>query len=199
LAKLRYLDLKAWLRRGLFVIAIFLGRRDYTMYSTDQFLHRAFGGYDAAMTPAEIYDATRGWWRLDGDRAKREHYALAVGDGYGVQTIEIADWRYASTIGRWAFAGTFLGPGPPLQERGVGSPVPRPSRNPIHYLPDATGSPCRCGCGQVVRGTWVHGHDQRAIHERIGRDFGGEIASFIGWYDTPEAVAIRPTGSESLN
>ena len=40
-------------------------------------LRRTFAGTDAAMTPAEIYDATRGWCRLDGDRAKRERYALA--------------------------------------------------------------------------------------------------------------------------
>ena len=42
-----------------------------------------------AMARTESYDAARGWWRLDGDRAKRERYVLAVGDGYGVQAIEI--------------------------------------------------------------------------------------------------------------
>jgi hypothetical protein len=152
-----------------------------------------------AMARTESYDAARGWWRLDGDRAKRERYVLAVGDGHGVQAIEITDRRYVPVIGRSAFAGNILRPGDPIHDKWVGRPVPRPSRNPIHYLPDATGSPCRCGCGEIVRGTWVHGHDQRAIHERIARDFGGEIASFIGWYDTPEAGATRPTGSESLN
>jgi hypothetical protein len=69
------------------------------------------------MTPAELYDATRGWWRLDGDRPERERYALAVGDGYGVQAIEITDWRYASTIGRWAFAGNIPGPGDPIHDK----------------------------------------------------------------------------------
>jgi hypothetical protein len=42
------------------VIAIFLGRKDYTMYSSGGFLDRAFGGYDSKMSPAEIYDAARG-------------------------------------------------------------------------------------------------------------------------------------------
>jgi hypothetical protein len=120
------------------VIAIFLGRRDYTMHSGGGFLDRAFGGYDAAMTPAEIYDAARGWWRLNGDRAASESYALAIGDGYGVQVIEITDWRYDDAIGRWAFAGNILGPGDPIHDRWVGSRVRRPSRNPIAYLHDAT-------------------------------------------------------------
>ncbi|HEY2552442.1 MAG TPA: hypothetical protein VGI64_17885 [Streptosporangiaceae bacterium] len=72
------------------------------------------------MTPAELCDAARSWWRRDGDRAKRERNALAVGDGDGVQAREITGWRYAPAIGRWAFAGNTLGSGDPIHEKWVG-------------------------------------------------------------------------------
>ena len=80
---------------------------------------------------------------------------------------------------------------------GLGASLPAASQNPVRYFEDAeadgAGSPCRCGCGDVTRGTWVQGHDHRAIHQRIGQDFAADVARFIDWYDSAPAEATRPT------
>lgn len=42
-------------------------------------------------------------------------------------------------------------------------------------------SECLCGCGEVVRVDFAPGHDQRAIHARVGKF--GSVAKFIQWFD----------------
>ena len=147
------------------------------------------------MTDAQVYDAARGWWRLNLTRAKRERYVVVVAQGVARQVIEINTWSYAPEIERYAFNGDILQPGHPVHDRYVGRELPSASQNPVHYFHDSSadsaGSPCRCGCGELARGTWIQGHDQRAIHQRIGQDFDGDIAKFIDWYDSDEVAAIR--------
>lgn len=56
------------------------------------------------------------------------------------------------------------------------------TRNPIQYF-DAPEdrTPCLCGCGHLVFGDFVAGHDQRAIHDRVAKI--GSVAEFLGWFD----------------
>jgi hypothetical protein len=149
------------------MLRIKLGNRRYVGDESNPFLPRQHAGWDPTMTEKEVYDAARGWWRLN-QRAEQEKYALVVADGQGRMVIEINDW--AQEGDRRAFAGQILKPGQPVHDKFVGKPDPATStsRFPVLYLPDEVDrGVCRCGCGNAVeRGEWVQGHDQRAIHDR---------------------------------
>jgi hypothetical protein len=41
----------------------------------------------------------------------------------------------------------------------------------------------------ATQSDWLPGHDQRAIHQRIARDFAGSVRDFISWYDTHRPAA----------
>jgi hypothetical protein len=169
------------------MIQITLGRYDYQPDQNDDFLPRNHSGWHQAMTDQDVMTSARGWWVLNLARAERERYAVVTAQGNAILTIEITEWRTKTGPNgtRHAFDGKILGPGHPVHDRYVGKPLPAASRNPIHYIADPAdpSGTCKCGCGQATGGTWVTGHDQRAIHERIGRDFGGDVAAFIDWYD----------------
>jgi hypothetical protein len=151
--------------------------------SADPFLTRVWGGWDEDLTDQQVYDAGRGWWKV-GDRAERESHAVLTSRGIARQVIEITGWDPGKqSNGRRAFRGTILSPGHLLHDRYVGQPLAAASRNPVGYIADEPDTPCRCGCGEPARSLWLPGHDQRAIHDRIRRDFGGDIGSFIDWYD----------------
>jgi hypothetical protein len=150
-----------------------------------EFAPRSHCGWYRGMNDADIYTSARAWWVLNRARAEREKYAVVTAGGTAVQVIEIADWCTHPGDGRHAFSGKILSAGHPIYDRYVGKPLTAASRNPIHYLddPDEPEATCKCGCGEPTGGTWVTGHDQRAIHDRIRRDFNGDVASFIDWYD----------------
>ena len=65
-------------------------------------------------------------------------------------------------------------------------------RNPVTYLsdPDAGDPACACGCGAPVSGnrSFLPGHDQRAVHERIARQWGSTLA-FMDWFDATYPAA----------
>jgi hypothetical protein len=151
----------------------------------NEFLPRVHYGWYPGMSEADIYTSARGWWVLNRARAERESYAVARAGGIGRVAIEITRWWTDPGSGRHAFDGRILPLGHPVHDRYVGRPATAPSRNPIHYMPDPDDpfGTCRCGCRQATNGIWVSGHDQRAIHDRIRRDFGGDVAAFIDWYD----------------
>src|SRR5258706_701962 len=161
----------------------------------DPFLPRTLAGWDESMSEEEVYNAARGWWRLNVRRAERERFAVIVARGTVRQVIEITEWQYAPAIDRYAFGGAVLQPGQVVHDKYIGMNLPSASQNPVRYFvdqdADGPGSACRCGCGELTRGTWVHGHDHRAIHQRIGSDFGGDVARFVGWYDSAEATSTR--------
>ena len=48
--------------------------------------------YRNDMTPLELYEATRGYWRLKIENAKEVDYVLAVYDGMVLEVYEVADW-----------------------------------------------------------------------------------------------------------
>lgn len=168
------------------MLRIKLGQRVYVgdEQATHPFLPRRHAGWDPTMSDKEVYDAARGWWRLN-QRAEQERLALVVAADVCRMAIRIAEWRTEGD--RRAFAGQILAPGDPVHDRFVGKPDPAEStsRFPVLYLTDkADATTCRCGCGETVtRGDWLQGHDQRAIHDRIRADFGGSVSKFIDWYD----------------
>ncbi len=170
------------------MIHITLGAFGYQPDENDDFLPRSHNGWHPGMSHQAVLTSARGWWVLNRSRAERENYAVVTAQGIAIQAIEIGEWRTKTGPDgkvRHAFDGKILGPGHPVHDRYVGKPLPPASRNPIHYITDPAdpAGTCKCGCGQATGGTWVTGHDQRAIHERIGRDFGGDVAAFIDWYD----------------
>jgi hypothetical protein len=144
--------------------------------------------WDPSLATQDIYEAGRAAWRL-GAGAEGERLALIIGGGIVRVAVEIDEWTREDGGGRRSFTGRLLGPGDAVHDRFVGQPDPSgsASRNPARYwiAPDLPGQyvACLCGCGVEVRNQWLPGHDQRAIHQRIRRDFQGSVARFIAWYD----------------
>lgn len=48
--------------------------------------------YRNDMSPQELYDATRGYWRLNVENAKKVDYALSVYEGMVLEVYEVAEW-----------------------------------------------------------------------------------------------------------
>lgn len=53
--------------------------------------------YRNDMTPMELYEATRGYWHLKIENAKKVDYVLAVYDGMVLEVYEVVDWFPALT------------------------------------------------------------------------------------------------------
>jgi hypothetical protein len=104
--------------------------------------------YQPGMPPAELYDATRGIWRV-AERREAARYGLAVYDGAVIEAYEIREWHKAGTTpyvarkftpellkGRWEFTGV-LAP-QSIREQVIGRSVAplfaRGNQNPILYL-----------------------------------------------------------------
>ena len=167
------------------MLQITLGVYGRALDEDREFLPRSHYGWYQGMSDADVYTAARGWWVLNRTRAEREKYAVVTADGIARQVIEIGEWWTDPEMKRHAFNGQILPSGHSVRDRYVGKPLASASRNPIHYItdPDDPTGVCKCGCGQSTNGSWVTGHDQRAIHDRIRRDFGGAVEAFIEWYD----------------
>jgi len=88
--------------------------------------------YRTGMTEAQLYKATREWWKLDPER--RPEYAFAVYNGVvrAVYKIDQKRWAQDPETGRWQFAGKL---DPELNERYKWSDVSDyASQNPIRYV-----------------------------------------------------------------
>ena len=100
------------------------------------------------MIEDELYDATRGVWKL-GSRRSRAKYALAVFEGVARQVYEIEGWHPAGTTpyktrtqesvdrpGRWEFTGRVASDD--LRSWYVGSSVgayfPQGLQSPVVYV-----------------------------------------------------------------
>lgn len=104
--------------------------------------------YRPAMSPVELYDATRARWRV-GDRRNSVKYAMAVFEGVVREVYEITHWfpagRIFSTRGergvpgrdRWEFVGRVAEDRVRRRyvDRYVGAYFRRGNRNPIAYAP----------------------------------------------------------------
>lgn len=48
--------------------------------------------YSDSLSPLELYEMTRGYWRVDVERAKQADYVLAVYQGIVREVYQVADW-----------------------------------------------------------------------------------------------------------
>jgi uncharacterized protein len=102
--------------------------------------------YHPQLTPVELYDATRGVWKI-GKQRDKVNYALAIFHGVVREVYQIATWLPAgSTLstrsltgvhreGRWEFVGRVA---PEMREKYLNGDVsdvfPPGAQNPIKYL-----------------------------------------------------------------
>lgn len=144
-------------------------------------LGRSVVGWSPTMSPAELYEACRGCWKV-GERGKKERFILLVADDVVRGAMEVSGYADHSDH-RTSFTGTMLGPGHPVFDAYVNKPDPCGGnhRNPVRYLPNPPRS-CGCGCGTTTERDFVPGHDQRAVHDRIKRVFGS-VSNFLLWFD----------------
>lgn len=154
---------------------------------------RDWVGYQHELSPEVIFEQNRGIWNL-GPRAYEERYATFSYDNEIVVVAEISDvetipWpKDPLRPGKQAIVGRVLKDADPAHDYFIGRTVDT-FRNPVSYIPDPEPQEmeprtCACGCGAAIRGTsqFASGHDQRAVHERIRRQWGDTL-SFIRWFD----------------
>ena len=153
---------------------------------------RDWVGWDPTLAPEVIFERNRGIWFL-GPRAERERYVTFSVDGHIRLAAEIDEIVTIPPKGpdkrmKSAVVGRVLEAGDPAFEFFIGRPVDS-YRNPVSYIDDPDDSQaglrtCACGCGMPVSGhrDFVPGHDQRAVHERITRQWGNTLG-FIEWFD----------------
>lgn len=146
------------------------------------------------MSEDELLAAVSSEWVMNPVRARKERYAVGVGGrGTAGPTLYVIAIAIEDVVlvkkgapgshidDRYRIVGTVLGPGHPVHDAYIGKPAAA-TRNPIRYEPtDFDLTPCRCGCGQSARLTFLPGHDQRAIHDRVARF--GTVAKFVDWFD----------------
>ena len=101
--------------------------------------------YRYGINAGELYDCTRGIWRLDRDRAETARFAFAVYQGVIKEVYEISRWhRECSTEyknrqptptklrNRFEFVGNVAQDN--VRDKYVGKQMPEPhSQNPIRY------------------------------------------------------------------
>lgn len=84
-----------------------------------------------------IYEATRKYWRLDGNRARTAHYVLAVYQGIVRAVFKPAEWHISEvkfdTGDRWEFTGAEVVDSPYLNT-SVKEYIKKGNQNPIHYI-----------------------------------------------------------------
>lgn len=152
-------------------------------------------GYKPTLTASEIFSRNRGMWPLNTDRAADEKYAtfsykgniVAVAEISGIETLPWPNPR--GRRDKKAAIGCALEPGHPANEYFIGRVI-KGDRNPVSYIDDPEPRPkpepqyCACGCGTQVTTSkrFVAGHDQKAVHERIARQWDGAVG-FIEWFD----------------
>lgn len=152
-------------------------------------MSRTWIGWSHLHGDEQTYEQNRGVWVL-GPRAERERLATFSYDGkikivVAVDRIETIPAKEVGRRSKSAIVGRVLGPGDSRHDALIDQPVDN-HRNPVTYIIEPTaGDPtCACGCGAPVAGhrSFLPGHDQRAVHERIARRWGSTLG-FIDWFD----------------
>lgn len=102
--------------------------------------YRGGNGYRADMTPQELVDATRAWWKISPQSVRRRgvEHAVAVHEGVTRGVLRIGDWTPRDD-GRWAFSAELVNAGS-VCEAWVGEVGRRvefvnSTQNPIIYWP----------------------------------------------------------------
>ena len=152
-------------------------------------MNRKWVGYDEHVPKDELFEINGGRWVL-GARAKGERYAAYsyTGDHKIKFVVEITGLRDLPG-GYRRIEGRVLDPkSDPVARKLVESPAPDQNRNPVTYHPDPAEvdrpkCACRmCGIEVSRHGAFVTGHDQKAIHARIHKQWGDTL-KFIDWFD----------------
>ncbi len=153
-------------------------------------MSRSWVGWDDTKSLEVNFEQNRGIWVL-GRRAEKETHATFSLDGKVVLVAEITDIetivpKDPARTPKRAIVGRVLGPGHPMRDTFIGRFVDG-HRNPVTYRSDPghEKKTCACGCGKAVPGRrdFVAGHDQRAIHDRIARQWGDTLG-FVEWFDS---------------
>ncbi|WP_433351582.1 hypothetical protein ACQP25_00900 [Microtetraspora malaysiensis] len=153
----------------------------------DDSMRRDWLGWTPDQTPQQIYERNRGRWYLSA-RAARERYTVFSSTVTGTIVAVVANEGVEDLPGdkKKAIVGKVLGPGDPVHDALIGQPMPDRHRNPVTYVDDPVDQQrtCACGCDGAVTGprVFLPGHDQRAIHERIARQWGDTLG-FLTWFD----------------
>ncbi len=145
---------------------------------------RDWVGWAPDQPPQQLYERNRGLWYLSA-RASRERYTAFSSTATGTIVVVVANEEIEKIDSRKkAIVGRVLGPGDPAYDALIGQPMPDHHRNPVTYAADPVDQrTCACGCGDPVTGrAFRPGHDQRAVHERITRQWGS-VLEFITWFD----------------
>jgi hypothetical protein len=98
----------------------------------DEVLGRPRIGYRQGMTEEEAWEAARGTWKLNPDRALEENEVQVVNpDGFVVAVARILGISKTQVPGRYAIQGELL-----VGDQRVGKPTTTPhrSRNPVAYF-----------------------------------------------------------------
>ena len=105
--------------------------------------------YNNEMTAYELYDATRGYWRLNKEKAQKAKYALAVYYGMVLEVYKVVKWLPAmSTMmlnrkedaeqinGRYEFIGTVAEEAVrrKYKDKSVANIFSKGDQNPIRYV-----------------------------------------------------------------
>jgi hypothetical protein len=99
--------------------------------------------YRSDMSPLELYETTRGIWRV-GERRNRAEYALCLVQGVVREVYRIDTWYPAGTLHyetrdnsklddpeRWEFEGAVASD---IRDEYVGYSVGKAGQNPIRYV-----------------------------------------------------------------
>jgi len=151
-------------------------------------LGREWIGYKPTMTDHELYERNRGMWVL-GPRAHRERLVTFSYEGTVRTVVAVDDIEtLPSPAGgrpKQAVVGGVLAVGDPDYDALINLPID-PQRNPVSYTPDTASGihTCACGCEMPIPAhrAFVPGHDQRAVHDRISRQWGNTL-TFVRWFD----------------
>lgn len=103
--------------------------------------------YRNDLSPAELYDWTRGMWRVNINEAKQMRYALSVYEGMVMEVYEIVDWYkayttftmrdyYAPDEGRYEFVGRIANEKirNKYKDKSVAKLFSKGNQNPIRYI-----------------------------------------------------------------
>jgi hypothetical protein len=158
-------------------------RREINQHSDP--LKRPWVGYDPNQPDDVLFEQNRGIWHL-GQRAERETHVLFSFTGDNTVKFVAEIDRIEQAGDKRAVVGRPLPADHPIAKKWVGAPAPDNFRNPVTYSPSPgdDGSTCACGCGTAVPSSrmFAPGHDQRAIHARIEKEWGNTLR-FIQWFD----------------
>jgi hypothetical protein len=151
---------------------------------------RSWVGWDPSASPEVNFEQNRGRW-LIGRRGDSERFATFSVDGRIVLVAETSGIEDSPDLrpdhaDKRAIVGRLLTPADAAYASFIGREVDS-HRNPVTYIADDPGEHirrCACGCGEPTAGRahFLPGHDQKAIHERIARQWGDTVG-FITWFD----------------